>query len=65
MIEEDIRDLEIFVYKLITLLSDDQVRGLNHTFYGDYSGIKTTIHNELDKRGISKEREFIGGDFKY
>jgi len=65
VIEEDITDLQLFVGKLITLLSDDQLRGLNHNFYVDYSNIKTAIHEELDKRGISKELEFVDGNFKY
>ncbi len=65
MIEEDIRDLKSFVDKLITLLSDEQLRGLNHNFYVGYSGIKTAIEYELEKRGLSKEVEFVNGNFKY
>lgn len=65
MIEEDIRDLYILVEKLITLLSDEQLRRLNHNFYVGYSSLKTQIEDELDKRGISKELEFVDGKFKY
>lgn len=65
MIEEDIRDLETVIQKLITVLSDEQVRSLNHAFYSYDSCIKMTIEEELQKRNMSTEIEFVGGEFKY
>jgi len=65
-IEERLDDCELFIQKLLTVLTDKQVVSLNHQFYKDYSNIEPEIRNELTRRGLSTKREFTEyGDFKY
>ena len=62
---EGLNDCVVFIKKLITVLSDEQLRAMLHTFYSDYSEIECGIKVECTKRGISTDCEFIDGDFKY
>lgn len=64
--ENSIKDCNEFILKLIKALTDEQLRGVLHTHYSEFSDIEREIKQELGLRGMSTKKEFNSeGDWKY